>query len=134
MHQITAATDALFGIVVLKWDVSIKLMYAIDIVAGNETIVVNNNLNQGSKRFCEKNIRNNQKSLYCEFEVMFRDDLSRALSIHSDQIDIVFIKSAGKDSVFVTFRFIPPPNDSLDLYNTSWVDLKLQNLVEEVCL
>lgn len=109
----------------MKWDVSIKLAYAIAIIAGDDAGL----LYQGSERFCDIEI--NKESMYCDFENMFKEDISRALSIQSNNVDLVFIKTAGEGSVLVTFRFIPT-HESLDLNNNSWIDSKVTNLIEQV--
>jgi len=123
----------LFGIVVLKWDFSLELLYHIVIVGGQQVQIVNGTpvLNQGAKQWCEgaANI-DVLSSEYCEFELYFRQDVALALSVEATNIDVLFVKPSGEDGVIVSFRFIPPP--SLLTYDTQWVQTRARDLVKLV--
>ena len=49
-------------------------------------------------------------SQYCEWERFFEDDVSRALNISYYRVQIMFVKTASFDSVYVHFRISPPDN------------------------
>lgn len=103
-------------------------MTAIHIIGHDHVRSLDNDdyvLNQGSERWCEDS--SNSDTSYCEFENYFREDLSLALQCSATNVDLLFIKPSGEDSVFMTFRLIPP--ESLYLYNTSWVESKASLLV-----
>ena len=92
-------------------------------------------LNQGSARWCAN--LENLKNLYCTFENFFREDIARALSIDRDQVDVLFVKSSGIDSIVVTFRFIPfdlSSIESAEYHDSNWLDEKVSELIEQVRL
>eukprot|EP00957_Ditylum_brightwellii_P120048 9160769-Ditylum_brightwellii.AAC.1 len=70
---------------------------------------------------------------YCEFERYFQDDIAQALSIEGDQVDILFIKNDGEDSVIVSFRLLPEasiinPNQQ----DAHWIDHKIAELISQI--
>jgi len=128
--EVTRATDQLYGIVAIKWDFSLKLNYAISVV-GHENVEAHGTvkfLNQGSERWCEQ--QSNTHSAYCEFEWFFRDDMSKALDIEHEQVEILFVKKFGQDSVLVSFRFVP--TGGLGEHDASWIDVKLVELFAQI--
>ena len=83
------------------------LMFSLYTV-GKDNVQISNNaefLNQGSSGFCHGRETKDDNE-YCEFESYFKKDLSYSLGIHEEQIDILFVKPFGEDSVKVIFRFI----------------------------
>ena len=136
----------MFGLVIPKWDFSIRMHYAIDIVGENDTKLIGNELvlNQGSERYC-KDIKDNNEhhihvSKYCEFESLFEQDIFRALSsinttstIRKGQIVVLFVKQSGIDGVIISSRFIPPIFSEEDsLTGSTWAKAKMDNLIEMV--
>ena len=120
----------MFGIKVLKWDYSLKLMTSLEMIGEDRVEVFNNSrvLKQGSERWCEDTM--NIDSPYCEFETFFREDISNALNCKVTNINVLFMKPSGEDGVIITFRFIPPQSSMS--YNTSWVEAKATLLVHLV--
>ena len=109
------------------------MMTAIEIIGHDQVRSFDNNdymLNQGSERWCEDH--SNGETSYCEFENYFREDLSVALQCSPSNVELLFIKPSGEDSVIMTFRLIPP--ESLYLYNTSWVESRANLLMVLVSL
>ena len=51
------------------------------------------------------------RTAYCEFEMFFIDDISRALNVSTKRLDILFVKAASLDNVLVYFRIYPPMVD-----------------------
>ena len=129
---VTAATDALFGLVALRWDVSLKLLYSIEIVGQNSVENADSIkfLNKGSERWCE-NV-DNADTHYCEFELFFREDISMALSVEEKQVDVVFIKGSGRDSVIVSFRFLPSRSRDANGQDSSWIERQISELSDQV--
>lgn len=75
----------------------------------------------------------------CEFEVFFNQDVSRALGLTMDQVDVLFIKPTGKDAVLVTFRFLATVGDADTDVNiapggadASWLGQRLEDLKVQV--
>ncbi len=128
--QVTKATDMMFGIKVLKWDYSLKLMTSIETIGGDIVMLFNNSkvLKQGSERWCEHIM--NIDTMYCEFETFFREDISRVLGFPASNVDVLFMKPSSEDAVIITFRFIPPKSSVF--YNTSWVEFTASSLVHLV--
>ena len=136
--KVTSATNQYVGLVIPKWDFSLRLAYAMDLVGGNETKSIDNRsvLNQGSYHWCDE--PSNMKSFYCEFEHHFEADLQRALSIFTrsnvstfeDVIQVLFVKPQGLDSVVITCRFLPP----IKYHTSNWLHNKLDNLIQMVGL
>lgn len=101
--KVTSSTDPVVGLAVHKWDLSLRLTCSINIIGGGKET---NYLNEGSERWCEDSA--NIDSSYCEFELLFREDIARTLGLaHLEEVQVLFVKPAGKDSVLVFFRFIP---------------------------
>lgn len=107
-------------------DHSVKLMYHISMVGGNlvELLEEKQVLTQGSSRYCEYEA--DFKGSYCEFEVLFRQDLANVLEMDLNNIEILRIQLKDEDSVLVFFRFIPM--SSLYTYDFGWVREKIVNL------
>lgn len=116
----------MFGIVVPLLDHSVKLMYHISMVGGNlvELLEEKQVLTQGSSRYCEYEA--DFKGSYCEFEVLFRQDLANVLEMDLNNIEILRIQLKDEDSVLVFFRVIPM--SSLYTYDFGWVREKIVNL------
>jgi hypothetical protein len=145
---VTTATDQLVGLMIPKWDFSIRLSYAIDIIGGNDTRIIDDELvlNQGSERWCKERDFNNQKnksalSYYCEFEQLFEQDIARALSLSTnstngqEKIDVLFVKTSGMDGIIVTCRFIPPIHYHevpVESSSSMWAQERVDKLVELV--
>ena len=131
----TNLVDAQFGVELPTWDFSLKLMYHIDIVGGEQVLEIDNTLilNKGGLRWCEDlnddvHDFNQDIERYCEFESYFRTDMALALSIDVDNIDILFIKkSQGEDAIVISFRFIPLILDQK--LNQQWVKQRENDLV-----
>lgn len=133
----TSGTNQLVGLVIPNWDFTLRLAYAIDLVGGNETKSIDNELvlNQGSYGWCDAS--SNRITYYCEFEHLFEADLHRALSLSpsgdgdwgKNVIHVLFVKPSGLDSVIVTCRFMPPTNEDASV----WLNEKMGNLIEMVC-
>lgn len=104
--NVTWGIDPTYGLIVDKWDVSLRLTYAIEVVGAN-AVSAGYFLNQGARGICDGPSASNF-STYCEFERFFEDDVSRALNISYYRIQINFIKKASFDSVLVYFRITPP--------------------------
>jgi hypothetical protein len=105
--NVTKDIDFLWGVQVTSWDLSLKLMYAIEVI-GNKSVVDGYYLNQGGLGFCDSNETAVLLVEYCEFERFFEDDVSVALNISYYRVQILFIKSSALDSVLVHFRILPP--------------------------
>ncbi len=137
---VTYATDPLYGLVVLNWDHSLKLLYSIGIIGGEDVIrddLHGRYLNQGSLGHC----RDGVGSLYCTFEKYLRDDVERALDLQPGQFTIRFIKEQDRHSVVVDFRLIPPylvdsnvtaDHDRVDGQCVAWIHSKLQQLIDQM--
>lgn len=82
-------------------------------------------LTQGSSRYCEYETNFSQGS-YCEFELLFRQDLANVLEMTLNNIEILRIQLRDEDSVLVFFRFIPI--SSLYTYDFEWVREKIAYL------
>ena len=123
-----------------KWDFSLRLTYAIDIIGKSDTKDIDGELvlNQGSEQWCKIN---SSPSHYCEFERLFEQDLVRALSsssittIEEEQINVLFVKPSGMDGVIVSCRFVPPSSyDEMTPLSSSsvWVKKRKDELVKLV--
>lgn len=129
--KVTKAADQLYGLITLKWDFSLRLSFSISVI-GKDYVKEEDDvlfLNQGSEIWCNDLVDKNTS--YCEFEQFFREDLASSLSIEVNQVQILFIKSVGKDSVLVFFRFIPIPNDSPE-HDALWINVRLNELIDQV--
>ena len=82
-------------------------------------------LTQGSSRYCEYEANFSQGS-YCEFELLFRQDLANILETTLNNIEMLRIQLRDEDSVLVFFRFIPM--SSLYTYDFDWVREKIAHL------
>lgn len=105
--KVTRDIDLTYGLIVDGWDVSLRLYYAIDIV-GKDAVKDGYYLNQGGMGICDDAIGALQYETYCEFERFFEDDVSHALNISYYRVQIMFIKTAALDQVYVYFRINPP--------------------------
>jgi hypothetical protein len=104
--NITNVLDPNWGLYVEGWDISLRLLYAIEII-GKDAVKEDYFLNQGGLGVCDY-IDSTNFSDYCEFERFFEDDVSESLNISSFRVQIMFIKKASLDSVLVHFRINPP--------------------------
>ena len=127
--KVTYLVDPSVGLVIHKWDLSLKLMIHIDLIVNdrNNTDGIKY-LDKNSKLFCVDDDRN---STYCEFERYFRDDLVMALESLSDRsmIELLRIEPFGIDSVLVKFRLIPHNVDK----SAQWVQAIFSDLLRQVC-
>ncbi|KAH8073924.1 hypothetical protein JL721_2476 [Aureococcus anophagefferens] len=121
--NVTGALDRHWGAVALDWDMSLRLMYSMEVVgqdlihqAGEGRTDMHatsdghrawghKTLNQGATRWCEEEAA--PESAYCEFERYFEEDISRALGVHRDRVEVLFIRPASPDSVLAHFRIFP---------------------------
>ena len=107
--NVTLDIDPLWGLEVTNWDVSLKLSYAIktvgDIAVSNEDYI-----DLGGLSTCDRAGAANF-SYYCEFERFFEDDISNCLNISSYRVQVLFVKAAAVDAVYVYFRIMPSRND-----------------------
>jgi len=132
--NVTSATDDLFGLVAVNWDATLKLSYSMSVIG--ETAVKTNNgtiyLDQGSERFCKDPA--NVATAICEFEAFFIQDVAEALGIAREEVEVLFIKKFGLDSVLVSFRFIPPFSASgyAGAIDASWVSNRMTDLKTQV--
>jgi len=141
--SVTRLIDPLYSVTSYRWDASLKLMYNIDII---DTPTLNSSefntyegkggpvpyLNEGAERYCDDSHRM-ATTPYCEFEWFFLDDVSRALEIPFEQLQILFIKPFGRDSVLVDFRFVPEFVSSVDpLTGDSNVDIDASWLADRM--
>lgn len=124
---VTKDIDPAWGLVVINWDVSLRLMYNIGIVGGGN-VTDNYFIEQGSSGICDVPIAARNYSTYCEFERFFEDDVSRALSISVYRVQILFVKAASYDSVLVHFRIFPPKHGA----NEDNVTMAIENLARQV--
>ncbi|RYH15905.1 hypothetical protein EON65_30935 [archaeon] len=104
--NVTVDIDPLWGLEIITWDISLRLTYNIHVIGG-DSVKDGYYLNQGSLGTCDTPDSANHTK-YCEFERFFEDDVSRALTITDNRVQILFIKSAAYDSVIVHFRINPP--------------------------
>ncbi len=132
--------------VIPRWDFSLRLIYAIDIIGKNEIRNIDGEsvLNQGSEKWCGDNVEyenvlnSSSPSSYCEFEHLFEEDLIRVLSssadtiIEKEQIGILFVKPSGMDGIIVSCRFMPPIEIHHQSSFSSWVERRIQKLIELV--
>ncbi len=122
----TCDIDKAWGLVVQGWDISLKLLYSIEVIGGDA--VVDNYLNQGGQGICDLPAAVNI-SMYCEFERFFEDDVSNALNVSYYRIQILFVKTFALDSVLVYFRINPPIPGSIEPnITTAIANLHLQVL------
>lgn len=109
--NVTVDIDPLWGLDVVNWDISLELMYPIEVI-GNHSVIDGYYLNQGGLGFCDRVAVAAEHINYCEFERFFEDDVSEALNISYYRVQIMFIKKASLDSVYVHFRILPPQQDT----------------------
>jgi hypothetical protein len=108
--NVTVDIDPIYGLQVITWDASLRLTYPIEVI-GNTSVVDGYYLNQGGLGFCDSPAALFH-TIYCEFERFFEDDMTEALNIMYNRVQILFIKRAAPDAVLVHFRVMPPPADS----------------------
>lgn len=127
-----------FGVVVPKWDFSLKLMYQIDLVGADKVKMIDGApiLNQGGLGLCGESgvavqvFEMESLEWYCEFESYFRRDLAAALTVEVTSVNVLFIKPFGEDAVIISFRFIPLSwQQKLDM---EWLKRREQDLVSLV--
>ena len=105
--NVTKDIEPLYGISVTAWDISLRLMYPIEII-GNTSVVDGYYINQGGLGFCDYTGSAPDLVQYCEFERFFEDDVSEALNISYYRIQILFVKKSSLDSSLIHFRVLPP--------------------------
>ena len=110
-------------------------MYSINIIGESKVETVDNIqlLNHGSQQWCTN--KTNINSTYCDFEAYFKEDISQALSIKKDQVDVIFIKESSRDSIVVTFRLIPfntTNTRSTEYHDSNWISERILDLIEQV--
>ncbi|CAM9722307.1 unnamed protein product [Chrysoparadoxa australica] len=131
MGRVTEAIDPQWGIVALSLDASLKLSFDIGVVGGAD-VKDGYYLNQGGERWCQKGEEFGDNditsSAYCEWEWWFLDDVSQALDIAQDRVQVLFVKKVLTDSVLVTFRLLPPSDYITEVH----VGDALSNLTEQV--
>lgn len=110
--NVTSDIDPLWGLQVLTWDISLRLMYPIEIIGG-DGVIDGYYLNQGGLEFCDGVSAINYIK-YCEFERFFEDDVAEALELVYQRIQILFVKKASLDSSLVHFRVLPPENKTME--------------------
>lgn len=86
-------------------------------------------IRDGSLRRC--NGTDSLSSSYCEFEILFRHDISKALNIHVNGVDVTSVSASGLDSIIVSFRLIPL-NETL--FVVHWMDRQIHELIKQVRL
>ena len=122
--NVTYDIDSPYGLVVDGWDISLKLLYAIQVVGG-AAVKEDYYLNQGGQAVCDTADAANI-STYCEFERFFEDDVSAALAISYYRVQILFVKKAAFDAVTVHFRISPPLNTTEKNITSCIADLLTQ--------
>lgn len=134
----TKTTDQYYGLQVDKWDMSLKLMFSINVIGEKQIDVKEKEdsgisyLDQGREnRWCDNQSPDN--SSYCEFDQFFREDVAFSLSMEPDEIDLLFIKESGKDSIIITFRLLTSQSTA-DSYkrNAIWMNIQHNNLLSQV--
>lgn len=130
--HVTRATDPLYGLVAMPWDQSLKLMFSISVIGGDDVVDSSHGqyLNHGSRYSCLDASQSN--SMYCVFEKYIVNDIERALDLAPGQFIVLFIKEADKQSVIVSFRVVP----QTAMYSTGqdvvWVQSKVMELVGQM--
>lgn len=118
--------DPSIGLVVHQWDLSLKLMYNINVIGYYNAS--KGYFDEGSKRLCGTS-NAVQNTLYCEFESYFRNDLGSALSMVSPSfIQVLLVQPFGRDSVLIKFRFIPSSIQD----SASWISMLVTSLSDQV--
>jgi hypothetical protein len=105
--NVTTDIDPLYGVDVQGWDISLRLLYPIEVI-GNKSVVDGYYINQGGLGFCDNNGSAPFLIQYCEFERFFEDDVSEALNISYYRVQILFVKKSSLDSSLIHFRILPP--------------------------
>jgi hypothetical protein len=126
----TNSIDPLFGLQVRGWDVSLRLLYAIEVIGG-KSVIDDYYINYGGLGFCDADSEDLPVEYiqYCEFERFFEDDIARALNISYFRVQILFVKKASLDSSLIHFRLLPPPPNSTETsLLTTLADLTIQML------
>ncbi|KAJ8613683.1 hypothetical protein CTAYLR_003143 [Chrysophaeum taylorii] len=103
--NVTAALDARWGVVALDWDASLRLMYSIGVV-GKE-LVRDDQVVLGASRWCDEQEEEEEESAYCEWERYFEEDVSRAVGVSRERVEVLFVRPAAPDSVLAHFRIFP---------------------------
>ena len=132
--HVVNVTDANYGLVALGWDYSLKLMYSIQIVGGDNVINDEHGryLNHGSLQFCssEEPLSLSTNKSYCNFEKYLINDMEISLDLQEGQFIVLFIREADRHSVIVYFRLLPEGsltnNTGQDI---DWVQSKVSNLI-----
>ena len=124
--NVTKDIEPLYGISVTAWDISLRLMYPIEVI-GNTSVVDGYYINQGGLGFCDYNGSAPSLIQYCEFERFFEDDVAEALNISYYRVQILFVKKSSLDSSLIHFRLLPPMQGSSEVnVSTAIADLLLQ--------
>ena len=124
--NVTTDIDPLFGVDVKGWDISLRLLYPIEVI-GNQSVVDGYYINHGGLGFCDSNGSAPFLIQYCEFERFFEDDVSEALNISYYRVQILFVKKSSLDSSLIHFRILPPRQDvSEDSIGLAVANLLLQ--------
>ncbi|CAM9248295.1 unnamed protein product, partial [Ectocarpus fasciculatus] len=110
--NVTSDIDPLWGLEVLTWDISLRLMYPIEVI-GNTSVIDGYYLNQGGLEFCD-GINALNHITYCEFERFFEDDVAEALGVTYQRIQILFVKKSSLDSSLIHFRVLPAEPNSTE--------------------
>lgn len=124
---VTRTADSMYGLVAKSWDYTLRLTYSIMIVGDMDVIRSSRGryLNQGSLNSCVD--AEYDASKYCVFERYLVEDIEQALSLEAGQFQILFIKEADRQSVDVTFRFIPMPGS-----DDNWTAEKVEGLIHQM--
>lgn len=124
--KVSKFIDHSVGLVVHKWDLSLVLKYNIGVIEGVAG-AQREYLNEGGERWCKDN--DYPKTAYCDFEWQFREDIVNALHLDSSAlVEVLMIRSMGRDSVLVSFRFIPRQI----VESASWVSALILELKRQV--
>ncbi|KAJ1461354.1 hypothetical protein M885DRAFT_457457 [Pelagophyceae sp. CCMP2097] len=116
--NVTSALDEHWGVVALDWDMSLRLMFSIEVV-GAELVHTwdgeaekgeydrnddKRTLDWGADRFCEEEA---VESAYCQWERSFEEDISKTLGVSRGRVEVLFVRPAAPDSVLAHFRIFP---------------------------
>ena len=148
--DVTKGLDDLYGLVALKWDMSLRLTMSIGVVGGAQVQGTIDSavegeeglyLNHGSSLFCKALPATNALTKVCDFEVMFRQDVAYAIGTGIDVVQVLFVKPVGLDAVQVSFRLLPTEPllrnaasavEDADGNDMSWLGKKIRNLTEQI--
>jgi hypothetical protein len=123
----TSSIDPIYGLEVKVWDVSLRLLYSIEVIGG-KSVIDGYYLNQGGLGLCDSAYIHVDLVQYCEFERFFEDDISKALSIAHYRVQILFVKASALDSCLIHFRILPPMRGTTE----DTTELAIANLLDQV--